>query len=207
MRRAERVLEYSIRKHTAADLEFHWMRAGEGIWSRWSRQPAHPNTGRRGDWATPFTMFRYAIPIVSKKRWAIYLDADMLVLADIEELYSYRLEGRWSCVEHLRGDHVSVIDCESLRKDWPSIEELKRGRLDKWTLRDRARQAPVIPNRWSCDDIWREDAALIHYSIMRMQPWRPWPNHIEYITHNAPELPALWNHYEQELDSIDQHRA
>lgn len=83
---SQAVLEWSIRKHTIRPLEITWMQL--------SRDPASPfySDGANGwqtqYWTTPFSGFRWAVPTLCDfAGQAIYMDADIIVRADMAELW------------------------------------------------------------------------------------------------------------------------
>jgi hypothetical protein len=187
--RAERVLEYSIRKYASGPVDVHFMRAGEGIFEGWN-----------DDVATPFTFFRYAVPHLTGG-FAIYLDVDMLLLDDIYRLWDYRSANMWQCAH--RTD-VSVIDCDSAKV--PSIEALREmSRRHKTAVTQAVHPLDTIPWRWNCDDNVRQsDIALLHFTTIVSQPWQPWPDRVAYQSHVFPEYPAMWHQHEKELLSARQ---
>lgn len=155
---------------------------------------------------TGFTLFRFVIPhMMNFDGLAIYLDCDMLVLGDIEDLATYYSPGYWSQHPDPQGDCVSVIDCAAVRKlqNWPTIDELKSGKLRKWDL--RARLAPIIrrniPGAWNSMDRWAEGVKLIHYTSIDHQPWHPDPNH-KYKPHPDETAEALWFQWEREAEAF-----
>lgn len=176
--RAEKVLEYSIRKSTSCDVDITMMRRGDPGFD-WGQGP------------TGFTMFRFAVPeLCGFEGFAIYLDCDMLVRRDISALYSYRKPGKWVCHSHAQGDCVSVIDCSAtdLR-----IDQLKG--LRKWDARqilepiyDRS-----IPDTWNTMD--QAGGALIHYTGLNTQPW------VTDTPHPDPEAGRLWFDMEKEYQA------
>lgn len=152
---AEVALEYSIRKHTDAAVDFNWMRAGEAPWD-WGLEG-----GRQTH--TSFTPFRFAIPYLCEAPRALYLDVDMIVLGDIAELWNQPQIKPWRCCPRqwyvpdgrklpmpgkkdvlgakllAEGDltvkggrlkqktEVSLIDCVALRqaKWYPSLKDMR----------------------------------------------------------------------------------
>ena len=175
--RAERVLEYSIRKYASVDVEITMMRQGDPGFE-WGQGP------------TGFTMFRFAVPeLCNHEGFAIYLDCDMLLLADIAELYDYRKPGKWVCHSCENGDCVSVIDCSATALNIYTV----RG-LPKWGVRtvlepiiDRS-----IPDKWNSLDL-AEGAALIHFTGLATQPW------LTNECHPDPEAVKLWYDMEEEM--------
>ena len=118
---AYHVLEHSIRERTRADLQF----AGVGntilspeIWRR-ERGPKD---------STQFSNARFMVPWMQAYRgWAIFMDCDMLCLADIEELWAQR-DDRYAlmCVKH---NHVpkettkflGAVQTQYGFKNWSSL--------------------------------------------------------------------------------------
>jgi len=143
-------------------------------------------------WGTPFTGFRFAVPeLCHFEGKAIYLDADMLVLGDIAELWEQEPEmGRGiRCWGPLRTD-VSVIQCDRFHvehrdKRWPTIERMKPS---GWRAMDYLRRLhsldlidPGLDPLWNdCDGMHYEKGAntkLLHYThVLEGQPYRPYPN-------------------------------
>lgn len=177
MRRAEKVLEHSIRKHTDAEVEMHWMRAGDEGWTDWRSQPSLPYQAGAGKWATLFTGFRFCVPeVLGFEGFGIYLDADMMVLGDIADLYSYRKSGSWASV----GGHmpVGVIDCS--KSPGISIDEMRTHAFDIRQLITTVPLEPSIPPSWNACDVLRDDTKLLHFTNMETQPWKPWPERFSY---------------------------
>ena len=189
MGKAETVLEHSIRKHASQPVEITWMRAGDPGWDDWNigREPGNPYSHKGGAWATDFTCFRFAVPEAAGFQGrAIYLDADMFVRKDIAELYNYELKRPWMTVGP-RTD-VSVIDCSKFNNAWwPKIAEMKPsgqkighyvGLMTKHNFFQHG-----LPGKWDCLDGRGFDPnkiCLVHFTNMRTQPWKPWPEVFKY---------------------------
>jgi lipopolysaccharide biosynthesis glycosyltransferase len=173
------------------------MRAGEEPFVGWKGQPRTPAAGR-GYWATPFTMFRYAVPeLAGHKGFAIYLDADMLVLDDIAELWAYRKVSTWASCDSYKGllaDYVSVIDCSAFKH--LRIKDLKEGKYTKFNIQEFTKPEPIIPDHWNRLDKYEEPTSLIHYTQMITQPWRPWADVLDYKPHPNSKAVEFWNKYE-----------
>ena len=83
------VLDYSIRKHTQQPVEIVWMQLSRDENSAWFSDPANKRGWQTEKWATPFSGFRWAIPeYCGFEGRAIYMDADMQVFKNIEELWN-----------------------------------------------------------------------------------------------------------------------
>lgn len=120
---------------------------------------------------------------------AIYLDADMLLLADIAELAAMKpSEGRGiKCLTHSRTD-VAVFDCAWFQHKswWPTIAQMKTipARVFEYVrmLQDRKALDTTLPGVWNdidgnLFDIDPDAVKLLHYShVMVGQPWRPYDN-------------------------------
>jgi len=164
-------------------------------WSDWEGQPAEENFGLvKGNWVTPFSLFRYAIPsLCMYDGYAIYLDCDMIVLGDITDLYAHRKPGKWCTAPNRDGDCVTVMDCSALMF---GFEGLKRGRYgDKRRL--RAEVQPItdrsLPPEWnSCDSYIPGKSKLVHYTGINTQPWQPYPEVIDYREHPDREAVRLY---------------
>lgn len=208
MGKAEAVLEHSIRKHSSAPIEITWMRAGDPGWD-WNmgREPGHPYAGG-GAWATDFTCFRFAVPEVAGFQGkAIYLDTDMFVRRDIAEIYNLELKKPWSTCSQ-RTD-VSVINCGAFKDKpwWPSIAKMKptAHKIHHYIqilLKHQFLVMGAIPNQWDILDgrgFNPKKTCLVHFTNMRTQPWKPWPETFKYPSrHPCPEVEhEFWELYRE----------
>ena len=200
MGKAELALEHSIRVRTQAEVEFTWMRSGDPGWDDWNigRERGHPYSSN--GWATDFTCFRFAVPnLCDFEGHAIYLDADMIVLGDIEELWDMRRPGR---VVTTKRPDVMVWDCAAVAGRWPAPEIMKASGAmytQYMLMIGDDRLDSSIPSIWNSVDRYTADARLVHYSDMRTQPWKPWPEAFPYeALHRDPYAVTLfWNTYEE----------
>jgi len=119
---------------------------------------------------TGFTMLRYAVPQWCRENGypaAIYLDVDMLVLGDIQELAQYHREGKW--VTLIDGsDEVSVIDAGVMLPGYRDLRRNARHRL-------HPPKEALIPLEWNCEDCVPDGAKLVHFTDLNTQPW--WFDH------------------------------
>src|SRR5262245_65743402 len=83
---AQAMLEYSLRHYASEPIDITWMMLSRDKDSPWySSATAGWNTQL---WATPFSVFRWAIPHVCKYQGkAIYMDVDMVARADIPQVW------------------------------------------------------------------------------------------------------------------------
>jgi hypothetical protein len=139
---------------------------------------------------TPFTFQRFAIPAICQYQGrALYLDSDMLVFRDIDELWQQSFvqtngetadllsvpepEGSGRSPQY----SVMLLNCDQLKWDAPDlVSQLEQGRwsYDQFVLEmaPAARKAANLPLGWN--DLERYEpnrTALLHYTDMPRQPW------------------------------------
>ena len=170
----ESVLGYSIRKHASVPVNIAFLR---------SDYLGLADTG-----CTGFSNLRYAIPeLCGYQGSAIYLDIDMLLLADIAELADYAQPGKWVVMAD-GSDEVAVIDC-SIRP--PPLEELDQHKKHEIKNKLVKHMNPAIPSEWNVEDTWRPGAKLLHFTNLHFVEdcWRrgvPW-----YSNHPAESQDVL----------------
>ena len=175
-RLAYQVLEHSLQRNTRRPVEVR------PIDARHLPVPRDPRNRMR----TGFSFARFEIPRLCGYRGrAIYLDADMLALGDLDEVWSLPMEG----ADLLHSDQppegagakfsVLLLDCERLR--WSGervVQELDQGRYSyeelmfEMCLVPEERKRAAIPRRWNSLDRLERDTRLIHYTSVPTQPWR-----------------------------------
>lgn len=118
------VLEWSIRKHTAREVDITWLQL--------SRDPTSPMSGWNAtEWTTPFSGARWAVPeLCGWQGEAIYTDSDVIFLADIGELWDQPI-APGKVVVAKGGRHgqrlcVSKWDCAAAKAHLPPLAVLKR---------------------------------------------------------------------------------
>jgi len=201
----DRVLEYSIRKNTEAEVDITFMRAGDPGWSmeEWNRgKPKDewkPKSG--GGWGTAFSVFRFTIPeLCGFKGKAIYMDSDMICLGDVQELWDTPTPKPWVSVS-MKRTCVSVIDCAGMKGHMPGIDQMKASGLNtSWYRRELVRQdllSPTLPSPWNCFDEVPRGCKLLHFTRMPTQPWQPWPEAMEYRRHPNNAARETWFEYEE----------
>jgi hypothetical protein len=192
---AQRVLEYSIRKHTDAALEII---------------PGRQTGKRLG--GTRFGFVRFTVPqLCGYRGTGIYMDADQLVLGDVAELAGLlqpphaigivrNIEGTFAGkpVAPRNETSVMVLDCARLQ-DWdpesmfdvvvpndvePGAEQIRYKDFMRLAWVDPALIQAIDP-RWNHYNMVREDTRLIHFSHVREQPWKR-PQH---------PMTALWEEW------------
>jgi hypothetical protein len=182
----QKVLEYSIRANTRADVAIRFETQREN---------------RVG--GTNFGFVRFYVPsLFDYAGRAIYLDADQLVFGDVAEL-ERELDGEHAIAVVTRPEgtfggrpvdvrnqsSVMVLDCGRLR-DWDPAHlfdnVIPNGRTPgpgEITYKDfmyldwvePAKLQPLDP-AWNHFNIVRPDTKLVHFSYVRGQPWKT-PSH------------------------------
>lgn len=216
MRKAELALEYSIRKTTKSPVDIIWMDTSRGgIWSGWDigREPGRPYSTE--GWATDFSCFRFAIPAANNYTGrAIYLDVDMILLKDINDLFTTPMDH--PVLIPPRGFDVILYDCAAFKDKpwWPTLDEMK---TSGWNIPDYSsllmenHMIGTMSEIWDClDGKGYEPAktALIHYTDMNMQPWKPYPEVFAYPPHPRPDIVDLWwKTYEEALEASKKNKT
>jgi len=224
MGKAETVLEHSLKKHSSEPINIHWMRA-EDLGFEIGNESGKWNIGRKAGkpytspgWATDFTCFRFAVPeLCGFEGKAMYLDADMYVRRDIAELWNTPTTRGYSCVGP-RTD-VAVLRCDRFTfPEWPSLGQIKRS---AWKIGDYCKllqkygqyELGALPNKWDCLDgkgYHPEKTALVHFTNMRTQPWKPWPESFNYPPHPCKAVvDEFWSLYKEATREVqaDTNRA
>lgn len=204
VRIAEQVLIYSIRARTEAATTFTIM-DGDG----WQV----PSDLRQG---TGFSLRRWMIPqFCGFKGRAIYLDADMLVHADIKELWdmpdttpnpeaciwcAFEVD-KYNRVRPAMQSSMMVIDCERAH-EWqvPKIWDYMRRGMSypefmhaRWVPRAQIQE---ISKAWNSFNRYTDGVTkLTHYTVEQRQPWYRPEEH---------QLTSLW---ERELIAAIKHGA
>lgn len=216
---AEKVLDYTIRKHATCEINIHWMRAGDPEWpvsengqpaGSWNLgRPVHLAWPKQGGWGTPFSGFRFAVPeLMGFKGRAVYFDADMLVLGDVAELLTFPTPTGITCCHQNRTD-VSVIDCSWFagKTWWPSIAAMKprRWRVFEYLqlLAAHGAISATLPFDWNCcdnGDEWKPSTKLLHFTHVPWQPYHPYPT-VPYVVHPKREWAQRWFFEKEEADA------
>jgi hypothetical protein len=151
---------------------------------------------------TEFSFARFVIPALCDYRGrAVYMDSDMLVFADIGELWDTGLQGAAIAIERGsrdqadRGKHAAVmlLDCEQL--DW-RVGEIVAGLGTRYAYKALMQVDPLlqpgqmrelIPQGWNELDHFEPGRTRnIHYTKIVTQPWvyaahphgKPWVDEV-----------------------------
>jgi hypothetical protein len=175
---SQAVLEYSLRLHASEPVDIVWMKLSRDPASFWYSDGE--NGWQTQQWATPFSGFRWAIPEYCKFQGkAIYMDSDMIINADIAELWNKEFQpgkvviqknapGRldvslWNCAEaqnyilplkrlqQLPNSHARMMNV------FASNEKITQTFEDEW-------------NSFDGENHKLEDVKILHYTDMSTQP-------------------------------------
>lgn len=179
------VLEHSIALHTQRPFQLHSLEHVVLPEPKDKRQLAR----------TGFSFSRFAIPeLAGKQGKAIYMDADMLVFADIAALWDIPMNGhkmliqsdvisdRWGAAwlrarRRPKQTAVCVLDCEHL--DWQA-EAIIAGLDGQYTYKELMSELCIlqehelgylVPPEWNSLEYWDSSTCNLHYTDMQTQPW------------------------------------
>lgn len=169
---SQAVLEWSVRKHTTADVEIRWMQqAAKGPWSGWNCR-----TGR-----TPFTHFRWSLPAVCEFQGrAIYCDSDFIFVADIADLWHQQIR-HMALVRNPVGKISTsciLFDCAKARGVVPPLDVLRVMPDAHGSTYDFFRKHPeyfdATEGNWDCGDLrgyelGHPSVKAIHYTRIETQ--------------------------------------
>ncbi|KAA8733190.1 glycosyl transferase [Acinetobacter qingfengensis] len=175
------VLDYSIHKHTQHPIEIVWMQLSHDPQSPWYSNQKQHQGWHTEKWATPFSGFRWAIPeYCNFKGRAIYMDADVLILCDIAELWTHPIQNEAIVIAkgHKNSARLCtcVWDCEKAQKYLPPLVQLQADPDGHKKMMQRLKEKPdlVQPYQDSYNNIDGEgleidQIKILHYSDMGTQ--------------------------------------
>lgn len=186
---SQAVLEWSIAKHASEPFEITWMKHSTdptSIWYGWNSTL----------WATPFSGFRWGIPHACGYHGrGIYMDSDVIVLADIAELWNQRMQHGKVALAKGGGSWrycVSLWDCEAMDGVVFPFERLRKVPTSHREMVNYMASHPHMTQEfqgdWNCLDgigytqfFERSNLKALHYTDMRTQP---------QLKHAIPRLEA-----------------
>ncbi|HVE53845.1 MAG TPA: glycosyltransferase [Ramlibacter sp.] len=158
-----RVLEFSLRENTRHQVEV----AAIGDFGRSMPQPAD----RRNRPRTPFSFQRFLIPeLCGFQGRAIYLDADMQVFGDIDEVWSHAMAGH---------DLVTVTEGNSGRRGQFSVMLLDCARLP-WRIEDIV--GGLDAGRYGYEQLMQEMCVAPHVGRTLAPAWNSLEHHEPGVT-------------------------
>jgi len=213
------VLDYSLRKFASQPLDITWMMLSRDPNSIWY------SDGNKGwntkGWATPFSPLRWAIPAACKFQGrAIYMDCDMIALADIAELWNQPIPPGKGLLAKGGQEVVSCVmlfDCAAMHVVMPTLQGWMGKEGEYRHVRRLVRSAAAdYKDDWNCRDgencksIYEPHVKILHYTRIPTQPnhkyarerlkregkahWFPGPDQ----PHPKPEVTELFDRMYQE---------
>lgn len=175
------VLDYSIHKHTSAPVEIIWMQLSRDPKRFWYSDPDTGAGWNTTKWPTPFSGFRWAIPeYCNHEGRAIYMDADMIVLTDLTELWEHPIEGDSIVAAKTNADMTRlctcVWDCSKAKKIIPAAHKLRKDPKSHRKMMKLIKKNPQLVegyiDNYNCvdgEELQIEDIKILHYSDMGTQ--------------------------------------
>ncbi len=209
---SQMVLEYTARKHSSLPIEITWMKHSNDPMSFWYGWESRT-------WATPFSGFRWGIPAAcGYQGQAIYMDSDMIILADLAELWNNPWDDH--SIIQMKGDWRTCVakwNCERAGKVLPPIDQIKSVPNAHQQLFSGLQQNPHLQQ--SFDRQWNnfdgendplDQIKILHYTDMSTQPHgkyamtrleaegrKHWFDG-EFRAHRRPDVEALFDKYYNE---------
>lgn len=162
------VLKYSIKARTTEPVEFTEI---GGV----SQLPMQ----------TGFSFARWQVPELCQYGGeALYLDADIVVLADIAEIRAIPRTVETPVLARPTADDryftsVMRFDCDILTWDFARLTKMANQydwmyNAIMWAASNSPLRADfgALPRRWNDMDRVKADTALLHYTDLKRQPWR-----------------------------------
>jgi len=136
---------------------------------------------------TGFSFYRFYIPEACNYTGrAIYLDADIIVLDDIQKLNDLDMGGKNALArrdEEAVNEYftsVMLLDCEKLKhwkiKNWSALINAGMGNYEGTMIGSprglNANDFGPLPPLWNRLDNWTEGTLALHYTTVPTQPWK-----------------------------------
>lgn len=165
------VLKHSVLKRTKSPIEFHELK----------NIPLKLNLKMY----TGFSFYRYHIPqACGFEGRALYLDADIVVLCDIEELINLDMQEHGVLARSTGHNSwftsVMLMDCAKLKhwkvEQWAAL--INAGMADYDAIMDGGKKGlnhkdfGDFANYWNHLDQWDSTTKIIHYTHVPTQPWK-----------------------------------
>ena len=216
------VLDYSVHKHARQPVAITWMQLSHDPHSAWYSDQETGSGWHTEHWSTPFSGFRWAIPeFCNFEGRAIYMDADVIVLCDVAELWSHPMHA--DAIVVAKGGSSSarlctcVWDCAKARSYLPPLEAIQADPDSHKKLMHLIKQKPQLIqpyldsyNNIDGEDLPIERIKILHYSDMGTQfshkyslprleaaGQKHWFDG-RIMPHPRPDLAALFDQYYQE---------
>lgn len=179
---SQAVLEHTLRKHASEPIEIEWMKLTRDPASFWYSDPSKKAGWQTFKWATPFSGFRWAIPErCGFAGRAIYMDSDMIAMADIAELWRQPIPDGAFCL-YKGGNQrfcVTLFDCARAQPNVPPVGYLRRNAGAHREMRRVFDAAPQLARpfagNWNCLDgeqyehLDDPEIKVLHYTSIPQQ--------------------------------------
>ena len=160
-----------------------WMRLSRDPDSFWFSDPQKKKGWCTSMWATPFSALRWGIPAACNfEGKAIYMDLDMIAMADISELWDQTIPDGYGMLAKPEAPCVTLYDCERMKRILPSIDMIKRTPGLYREIRNRIKPiSKRYSGNWNCLDLRRDgggeyksvfdpDIKVLHFTEIPTQP-------------------------------------
>jgi hypothetical protein len=155
---SQAVLEWSLRKHASEPLQSEWMPLTRNPGSFWYSNPEKNEGWHTRKWATPFSGFRWAVPErCGFEGRAIYMDSDMIAMADIAQLWHQPIPEPAFCL-YKGGQRfcVTLFDCARARAHIKPLVYLRANPGSHREMRRTFEANPALAGHfegnWNCLD-------------------------------------------------------
>ena len=195
------VAKASIRAHLRSDVEVRFLRLEHLREQGLYRRPTEIRDGRLWDaisqapMATDHACARFLIKELAGEGWALFMDGDMLVRADLNELFESLGDKALYCVQHRHEPENTVkmdgqVQTRYPRKNWSSVMVINCHHPANEAL--TVELVNTVPGRDLHRFCWLEDE-----DIGRLDPaWNwlapPEPK-IVHFTEGVPDMPGYEN--------------
>lgn len=198
------VLAYSLLKHAGIPLDIRLLALADLDFDR-PRDPLQ---------TTDFTYTRFLVPhLCAYQGIAVFMDGDMLCLADMGEIAVLDMTGLALRVvkhDHRPAETVKKAGAPQTtfpRKNWSSLMVMDCARLGLWTRAVVERESGAflhrfegipderigeIPSGWNDLDRWRPETRLLHFTT-----GGPW-----LAAHRDHPDAGLWRRYRDEYEQV-----
>lgn len=136
------------------------------------------------DMYTGFSFYRWYIPEACNYTGrALYLDADIIVLEDIQKLAEMEMGGKGALArDGGNGYYTSVmlLDCDKLKnwkiKNWAGLINARMASYDAIMIASKQglnhKDFGPLPAIWNGLDEWTPQTKILHYTHLPTQPWK-----------------------------------
>jgi hypothetical protein len=189
------VLHYSLERKTSQPLEINWIRLSRNPESFWYSDPQARKGWNTRTWHTPFSPLRWGVPAFCHFQGkAIYLDVDMIAMADIAELWNQEIKDEAGMLAKVPDICVTMYNNPAMQKALPPVEQIKTQpglyRQVRYRCLGQAGLIQKVSGNWNCLDLKRDrggeyvkvddpEIKILHFTKVATQP---------HLRHALPRL-------------------